>query len=118
MEQRGGGNDQSQIHEDSGRYYGLIYIRAVSGGGGVKASVAVAKPFYVHFDGLPAPTSSVTVFRIAYMGPHQRWCVIRIYSVQVSSKQGQSRLVSSTLRPKRLTHLGHCVCIATIETSP
>jgi hypothetical protein len=83
-------NDQVQIHEDGGGYYGLVYIRAVAGGGGVKTNVAVAKLFYVQFDGLPAPSSGERVFRVAYMGPHQRWCVIRIADGKAVADQMES----------------------------
>jgi hypothetical protein len=83
-------NDQVQVHEDGGSYYGLVYIRAVAGGGGVKTSVAVAKLFYVQFDGLPAPSSGERIFRVAYMGPHQRWCVIRIADSKAVADQMES----------------------------
>lgn len=83
-------NDQIQIYADTGEFYGVVYVRSVVGGGGVKTSVAVAKVSYVEFDGLPGPSSAERVFRVAYMGPHQRWCVIRIADSKVVAEQMES----------------------------
>jgi hypothetical protein len=80
-------NDQVQIHADDGTFYGLVYVRSVAGGGGVRASVAVSNILYVEFDDLPASASNVAVFRISYMGPHERWCVIRIADGKVMARQ-------------------------------
>jgi hypothetical protein len=82
-------NDQIQIHEDGGQFYGLVYVRRVAGGGGVKASVAVSKLFYVEFDEIQASTSNAA-FRVAYQGPHQRWCVIRIADGKIMGDQFDS----------------------------
>jgi hypothetical protein len=56
-------NDQVQIHADDGTFYGLIYVRSVVGGRGVKANVAVSKIFYVEFDDLPSAASGEKIFR-------------------------------------------------------
>jgi hypothetical protein len=71
-------SDQIQIHVDDGRYYGLIYVRSVAGGGGAKTTVSVAKLSYVEFDGLPTATSAPPQYRVEHKGPHFEWTVVRL----------------------------------------
>jgi hypothetical protein len=71
-------SDQIQIHADDARFYGLVYVRSVAGGGGAKTTVSVAKLSYVEFDDLPTMASAPPQYRVEHKGPHFEWTVVRL----------------------------------------
>jgi hypothetical protein len=71
-------NDEIKVFCDDGKYTGVLLVRAVAGGGGVKSHVSVAQLSYIAFDDLPASASARPEYKVEHRGAHLQWCVIRI----------------------------------------
>jgi hypothetical protein len=71
-------SDRIEVHSDDSCFFGLLYVRAVAGGGGAKATVSVAKILHTEFGDLPTTTSAPPLYRVEHKGPHFEWTVIRL----------------------------------------
>jgi hypothetical protein len=73
--------DQVQVHTDAGGFYGLLYVRDVSGSGAGKVSTrAIVAKLQYHEFGALTHTRSEHLHMVTYEGLHAKWCVKHVPS--------------------------------------